>query len=213
MINYLFSQVKKDIGFSEIQKDYLLKSIKNGMNISFVASIPDNYERTDEQVDKYNACFSKIGISFDNIYFVDGRKTKEEARDNITNSDIVFLLGGSPDLQMKFINEYELNDSILSAKIVIGVSAGSMNQGDRVIYKDDFKDYILEDYKGLNLTDVNIYPHYDTSDQECLSEVEEVSGIHPIVCLPDESFIYIVNGNKEIVGEYYEFVSNQKKTK
>ena len=206
MINYLFSQVKKDTGFSEAQKKYLLKNINNSMNITFVASIPDNYERTDEQVNRFNTFFSKIGINFNNINFIDKRKTKEAAKKCVENSDIIFLLGGSPDLQMKFINEYELNELITNAKIVIGVSAGSMNQGSRVIYKDDFENYIIKDYKGLNLTDINIFPHYDIENIEMLNEVKQVSNIHPIICLPNESFVYIKNGKKEIIGKYYDTI-------
>ena len=204
MINYLFSQVKKDTGFSDTQKEYLLKNIKSGMNIVFVSSVPNNFERTDEQVDRYTNAFSKIGIVFNSIFSIDGRKTIEEAKRIIKNSDIVFLMGGSPELQMKFINEYELVESIQSAKIVIGVSAGSMNQGSRVVYKDDFDNYIIKDYPGLNLTNINIFPHYDTNNQECIDEVEEVSKINSIICLPNESFAYIENGNIEIIGKYYE---------
>ena len=204
MINYLFSQIKKDTGFSDIQKEYLLKNIKSGMSIVFVSSVPNNYERTDEQVDRYINIFSKIGIVFNSVFSLDGRNTMKEAKNIIKNSDIVFLMGGSPELQMKFINEYELVESIQSTKIVIGVSAGSMNQGNRIVYKDEFDNYILKDYKGLNLTNINIFPHYDTNNQECIDEVEEISKINSIICLPNESFVYIRNGNVEIIGNYYE---------
>ena len=213
MINYLFSQIKKDTGFSDIQKEYLLKNIKSGMNIVFVSSVPNNFERTDEQVDRYTNAFSKIGIVFNSIFSIDGRKTFEEAKNIIKNSDIVFLMGGSPELQMNFLNEYELVESIQSTKIVIGVSAGSMNQGSRIVYKDDFDNYILKDYKGLNLTNINIFPHYDTNNQECIDEVEEVSKINSIICLPNESFTYIENGNVEIIGKYYETDLDKKMQK
>ena len=213
MINYLFSQVKKDTGFSDTQKEYLLKNIKSGMNIVFVSSVPNNFERTDEQVDRYSNAFSKIGIVFNSIFSIDGRKTIEEAKNIIINSDIVFLMSGSPELQMNFLNEYELVESIQTAKIVIGVSAGSMNQGSRIVYKDDFDNYIIKDYKGLNLTNINIFPHYDMNNQECIDEVEEVSKINSIICLPNESFAYIENGNVEIIGKYYEIDLDKKMQK
>ena len=203
MINYLFSQVKKDTGFSEIQKEFLLKNIKNDMSITYISSVPDNHERTDDQVSRFNNCFSNIGITFSNTYYIDSRISKEDAKDYINNSDIVFLLGGSPDLQMKFINEYELNEVIANTNIVIGVSAGSMNQGERVVYKDDFENFIMKDYKGLGLTDSNIFPHYDENNIDCVNEVKEVKEINEIVCLPNESFIYIENGKTKILGKYY----------
>lgn len=203
MINYLFSQVKKDTGFSEIQKEFLLKNIKNDMSITYISSIPDNHERTDDQVSRFNNCFSNIGITFSNTYYIDSRISKEDAKDYINNSDIVFLLGGSPDLQMKFINEYELNEVIANANIVIGVSAGSMNQGERVVYKDDFENFVMKDYKGLGLTDSNIFPHYDENNIDCVNEVKEVKEINEILCLPNESFIYVENGKTKILGKYY----------
>ncbi len=209
MINYLFSQIKKNTGFSDIQKEYLLRNVKRGMNITFIASVPNNYERTDEQVDRYIRFFSNIGIVFNNVFSIDRRNTMEESKNNIKNSDIVFLMGGSPELQMQFINEYELNELIQSTKIIIGTSAGSMNQGNRVVYKDEFDNYIMKDYKGLNLTDINIFPHYDVNNQECIDEVEEVKNIHSIICLPNESFVYIENGNVKIIGKYYEVNSNK----
>lgn len=210
MINYLFSQIRKDTGFSDTQKEYLLKNIKSGMNIVFISSVPNNFERMDEQVDRYTNAFSKIGIDFNNILSIDGRNTMEEAKSIIKNSDIVFFMGGSPELQMNFLNEYELVESIQYTKIVVGVSAGSMNQGSRVVYKDDFDNYVIKDYKGLNLTNINIFPHYDINNQECLDEVEEVSKINSIICLPNESFIYIENGNVEIIGKCYEKILDKK---
>ena len=181
------------------------------MSIVFVSSVPNNYERTDEQVDRYTNTFSKIGIVFNSVFSLDGRNTMKEAKSIIKNSDIVFLMGGSPELQMKFINEYELVESIQSVKIVIGVSAGSMNQGSRVVYKDDFDNYVIKDYKGLNLTNINIFPHYDTNNQESIDEAEEIRKINSIICLPNESFIYIENGNVEIIGKSYETVLDKKK--
>ena len=210
MINYLFSQIRKDTGFSDTQKEYLLKNIKSGMNIVFISSVPNNFKRMDEQVDRYTNAFSKIGIDFNSILSIDGRNTMEEAKSIIKNSDIVFFMGGSPELQMNFLNEYELAESIQYTKIVVGVSAGSMNQGSRVVYKDDFDNYVIKDYKGLNLTNINIFPHYDINNQECLDEVEEVNKINSIICLPNESFIYIENGNVEIIGKCYEKILDKK---
>ena len=111
---------------------------------------------------------------------------------------------------MKLINEYGLNDLIKNTKTVIGVSAGSMNQGKRVVYKDDFENYVIKDYEGLGLTDINIFPHYELDHKEIVEEANEVSTISDILCLPNKSFIYIENDNMEVVGDYYE-LGNQKR--
>lgn len=67
------------------------------------------------------------------------------------------MLGGSPELQMKSINEYKLIDSIKKCKLVLGVSAGAMNQSNKVMYKDDFDNFIMKDYAGLCLVNINIF--------------------------------------------------------
>lgn len=213
MVNYLFSQIDKEKGFSEIQKEYVLKNIKSGMDIVFISSVPDNYERTDNQIVRYTKPFNDIGITFNNTYYIDSRISKDDAHKIISNSDIVFLMGGSPELQMKFINDYELNDVIKASSIVIGVSAGSMNQGSKVTYKDDFDNYIMKEYDGLGLTSTNIFPHYDPSNEEIVNEVKEVSEINSITCLPNESFIYIENGIEKVVGEHYIFNNKKKLSK
>ena len=198
MINYLFSQIKKEIGFNDKQKEYILKNIKSNMNIAYIASVPDNYER----IKRYTDYFNKIGINFKEIYSIDNRNISD-SKNIIKNSDIIFLMGGSPYLQMKFINENDLKDLICSSKIIMGVSAGAMNQGTRVVYKDDFEGNIIKDYEGLGLTDINIFPHYDLENEDIIDETKEVCKIHPILCLPNESFVYIENGNIDIVGQHY----------
>lgn len=202
MINYLFSNVNKEKGFSKNQKDYLLKNIDSTMTITFIPTIPDNYNKTDEKVNRYITYFKKIGITFNKTTFIDKRITKEKAKSYIENSDIVFLLGGDPNSQMNFITEYELTDLIKKSKIVIGVSAGSMNQGKRVIYQDEFENNIIRDYQGLSLTSTNIYPHYDKNNQVIMSEIKEIIKIHKLLALPNESFIYIKNKKQTIVGPY-----------
>lgn len=201
MVNYLFSKIIND---NSVQKEYLLKNIKSGMNITYISSVPDNHERTDEQVNKFTSYFNSIGINFNEVFYIDSRVSESEAHSSILKSDVVFLTGGSPELQMELINNYNLANDIKTRKIVIGVSAGAMNQGKRIVYKDDFDNFKNKDYVGLGLTNINIFPHFDESNQDIVDEVNEVSDIHEITCIPNESFVYVENGNKEILGDYYE---------
>lgn len=203
MINYLFSGINKQIGFNEIQSKYLKKDIKNNSNIVFISSIFDNYERSDEQYNRILSWFKNIDITFASSYVIDNRMEKDKAKKLINKSDIVYLLGGSPYLQMKSINEYELVDSIKNVDIVIGVSAGSMNQSKRVVYKDEYEDNQILDYSGLGLVDFNIYPHIDFNNIELLKESFEVSNYVPLVLLPNDSFIRIEKDNIEYIGEHY----------
>ena len=109
---------------------------------------------------------------------------------------------------MKSIIEYNLFNILRNRDgITIGTSAGAMNQTDRVIYKDDFKNYELVDYQGLGFIDLNIYPHFDIDNKEYMDEVFEVSKYTRIVGLPNESFIRIKDNDIDFVGKHY-FIEN-----
>lgn len=203
-INYLFSGLDKVNGFTKKQKEFLKKDIKNNMNIVFIASSFDNYERNDIKHKELVKLFNDINIKFNSIYLIDNRIDSNKSKELIKKSDIIFLMGGDPKKEMDSIIEYDLVSDIKTKKgIIIGVSAGSMNQITNVIYKDEIDNNILIKYKGLGFFDTNIYPHIDINNKEYLQEIFEVSKYGKILCLPNSSFIRIENNKVDIIGEYY----------
>ena len=102
MINYLFSAISND-GFNETQGKYLKKDIKNNLKIVFISSIADAHEKNDLKFNNFIESFEKIGITFNSSSLIDNRKKILEAKTLIDEADIVFLMGGSPILQMNFI--------------------------------------------------------------------------------------------------------------
>lgn len=204
MINYLFSSVDKEKGFTKEQAKYLKKDINNNLNICFIASIFSDSERNDIQLKRECNHFFDIDINFNNIYLIDDRVDKIEAKEMVKKSDIIFFLGGTPKLQMESILEYDLADEIRFKKIIIGVSAGAMNQTKRVLYLDDFDDYKLKDYYGLGFLDFSIYPHFDINNKAMINEVKTLNEMEKITLLPNESFVRIKNGKASIIGSYFE---------
>lgn len=203
-INYLFSGLDKVNGFTKKQKEFLKKDIKNNMNIVFIASSFDNYERNDIKHKELVKLFNDININFNSIYLIDNRIDSSKSKELIKKSDIIFLMGGDPKKEMDSIIEYDLVSDIKTKEgIIIGVSAGSMNQITNVIYKDEIDNNILIKYKGLGFFDTNIYPHVDINNKEYLQEIFEVSKYGKILCLPNSSFIRIENNKVDIIGEYY----------
>lgn len=203
-INYLFSGLDKVNGFTKKQKEFLKKDIKNNMNIVFIASLFDNYERNDIKHKELVKLFNDINIKFNSIYLIDNRIDSNKSKELIKKSDIIFLMGGDPKKEMDSIIEYDLVSDIKTKEgIIIGVSAGSMNQITNVIYKDEIDNNILIKYKGLGFFDTNIYPHIDINNKEYLQEIFEVSKYGKILCLPNSSFIRIENNKVDIIGEYY----------
>ena len=64
MINYLFSQIDKENGCNEKQKEYLSKDLEGKTSIAFIASLPEEYENSDERLISYIDRFKKSGFSF-----------------------------------------------------------------------------------------------------------------------------------------------------
>ena len=203
MINYLFSGIDKVNGFTKEQATSLKKDIKDNSIITFIASDFDNTEKTDTNKTQLIDAFNNIGINFKCEYLVDKRVSKDEAKELLNKSDIVFLMGGDTYKEMKSINEYDIKEDITNRKLILGVSAGSLNQSKNVVYLDEYQDYKLVKYEGLGLVDFNIYPHLDFKNIDFLKEVFTVSNDTPLIALPNESFIRCENGNIEYFGEHY----------
>ena len=211
-INYLFSDISKEQGFNEIQREYLKKDIKNNDTIVFIATTFDDYEKNDLYYNNLIKHFKNIDITFNKEYLIDNRVAKDLAKDYILKSNIIFLMGGDAKKQIDSVKEYDLFEILKSKEgIILGVSAGSMNQSSRVVYKNDYNNYVIEDYEGLGYIDINIYPHLDFNNIDYLKEVFEVSNYTKTVALPNDSFIRIENNNIDFVGEYYT-IQNSKIT-
>ena len=211
-INYLFSDISKEQGFNEIQREYLKKDIKNNDTIVFIATTFDDYEKNDLYYNNLIKHFKNIDITFNKAYLIDKRVAKDLAKDYILKSNIIFLMGGDAKKQIDSVKEYDLFEILKSKEgIILGVSAGSMNQSSRVVYKNDYNNSVIEDYEGLGYIDINIYPHLDFNNIDYLKEVFEVSNYTKTVALPNDSFIRIENNNIDFVGEYYT-IQNSKIT-
>lgn len=203
MINYLFSGIDKEKGFNKQQANYLKKDIKNNFNIVFISSLFNDHEKSNFYMNKTIKYFNDIEITFNNITLIDNKISKEKAKETINKTDIVYLMGGDTFSQMKSINEYDLKDSIKKVNIVIGVSAGSINQSKKVVFLDEFQNNKMIEYDGLELVDINIYPHLDWDNIDYLKECSEVSKKTPLVLLPNDSFVRIENKQIEYIGEHF----------
>lgn len=211
-INYLFSGISKEQGFNKVQRERLKKDIKNNDTIVFIATTFDDYEKNDLYYNNLIKHFKNIDITFNKAYLIDNRVDKDLAKDYILKSNIIFLMGGDAKKQIDSVKEYDLFETLKSKEgIILGVSAGSMNQSSRVVYKNDYNNYVIEDYEGLGYIDINIYPHLDFNNIDYLKEVFEVSNYTKTVALPNDSFIRIENNNIDFVGEYYT-IQNSKIT-
>lgn len=208
MTNILFSGIDKENGFNEEQSACLNESIKAQSAITFIASDFTNTVKSKDVSNKMVTFFEKIGVKFKCVNLIDVNISIKEAHEILKTSDVVFLMGGDPYLQMEGINKYGLKEYIKNIPLVIGVSAGSMNQSKRVVYEDE-NNKKLYDYEGLGLIDFNIYPHYDFKNIELLKESFRVSEVICLDCLPEDSFIKVNNGTIKYYGPHYKVNNNE----
>lgn len=199
MIKYLFSNIDKVNGFSELQSKYLSKDLRNCNNILFVPSDYDNEKYTIYK-DKIISWFDNIGISFKENHLV-------SLDDELNDYDVIFLMGGNPIKQIEIINKINLKNLINKAKVVIVVSAGAINLSNEAIYYNDYSEKI-EIYDGIGLTDINVYPHFDINNKEFLEEVKMVSKIKTLIALPNESFIKLDDEQIEFCGDCYKVAND-----
>lgn len=205
----MFSGINKEEGFTLSQTKELSRLVETGLSISFITSDFYDNEKNDLMVDKLIKFFKDISIRFNKINTIDCRTNKEESKEIVKNSDIVFLMGGDPKKEMSYINEYDLAKILLDRDgITIGVSAGSINMAKDVIYRDEDENKTMIRYKGIGLTDICIYPHLDFKNIDYLKEIFEVSKLQKITALLNESFIVIENNEVKYVNEHYDVDNN-----
>ena len=203
MIKYLFSNIDKANGFNEQQIKYLSKDLKICKSILFV---PGDYDK-----EKYIIYKDKIVNWFKNIEISFNESHLASFGNELKSYDVIFLMGGNPVNQIEIINNINLKSIINNASVVIGVSAGAINSSNEAIYYNDYNEKI-ENYKGLDLTNINVYPHFDINNNEFLKEVKMVSKIKSLIALPNDSFIRINNKSIELVGDCFK-VDKEKVTK
>ena len=182
--------------FVEVLKNNINKEDK----IIFFASDPDGFETTDMYSKLQFESFNKSGFNFKEYKVIDHRYTGN-LKEEIDNSDIVFLSGGLTPLEMKFFEEINLRELLKDYEgVIIGQSAGSINLADDVICTPE-GEYGVLTYKGLNKTNINIEPHFKLDNDN--KELLEITKKYPLYAICDGSFI-LDNGIETIVyGEGY----------
>lgn len=194
--------------------DTIKKYIKKYDNFLFVASVEDNPEITDLYANIAIKSF-EMTLPFKNYNILDGR-TSDKAEELIKNADLIYICGGHVPTQNKFFNNINLRKLIRNTDaFIIGASAGSMNMAECVYappeYEEEVNDKYQRLYKGLGLTNINIFPHYDEIKDEILANKHIIKDL----VLPDsyDRDIYVLNNgsyiliddNEYIFGETYLF--------
>lgn len=159
-------------------------------SLVFISAWPENSARNDDDSDGMHEMFAELGMAFDDHRVIDRRTSAADAVRLVREADCVFLMGGDAALQMALIRDLGLVAELRASRaVLLGVSAGSMNMGRYVADVWETKELC----EGIGLTNITVKGHY-VEDAWFVPTLKELSMIHPIVAMEDESAIFIQGG-------------------
>lgn len=195
------NRIAKNFGNQNHILDNIKKYVKKYDNFLFVASNENNNEETDIYA---NVTFESFNLTlpFKNYNILDSRN-EDKIEELLENADLIFLCGGHVPTQNSFFNNINLREKIRNTEaLIIGGSAGAMNMADIVYCPPEIEGEAMDPnfkkiYKGLGLTSINIFPHYDEIKDDL------VDGIHVLneIIIPDsyKYDIYALNNGSYIL--------------
>lgn len=183
--------------------DDIAKVLKEELTVRdslvFISTWPDNYSQNDEDSDGMHNMFAERNMPFAKHSVIDNRTESEEAVRLIREASCIFLMGGNATLQFDLMSRKGILDEVRkSSAVILGVSAGSMNMGTKVV--DIYES--LTPYEGLGFADLTIKAHYPL-EEDLLQAVKQISKELPVCLMTDESAIFIKENSISLIGEIY----------
>lgn len=215
---YLLSGPDKYKGYCDALKADISKEIKYIKYLVGIAANPNKHEKNDKMFFGDGVCsgivnmLKSCGIKISETALLDDRTDTQTAKSIIEKADVVYLLGGDPMSQYSFIESLGCLNLLKEFDgIVFGISAGSMNCANNVLFfSEDGSNNIIK-YAGLGISPIYIYPHFSVDNESLISQLKQLSKDSEIFALPNDSYIKITDNKTEIVGKCYLF-SNEKFT-
>ena len=200
------------------QHNGLLDSLKSiwpqNANVLIICADPNDYDKNDSVCDCLKKSFPMSGLSVSSIDKCDDRNPN--AVDHLESIDVLVLTGGHVPTQNKFLEQLRLRERLRDYNgTIVAWSAGSMNSADIVYAGPELEGEAIDPlYKrwitGLGLTDINIFPHFQSLKDNYLDGLRLIEDItfadslgHEIIALNDGSYIMIGDGKSTLYGEAY----------
>ncbi len=189
---------------------------KEPATVMAIASDPDDREMNEGMAEHYTTMFAGSGLPVKTLHVVDGDHAG--CLDGwLDDCQVLILSGGHVPTENRFFTKLGLREKLKSYDgIVIGISAGTMNSADCVYAQPELAgesvDPAYERFlTGLNLTKLNVLPHYEVTKDEILDGKRLFEDItcpdsfgRTFYALEDGSYVY-GDGTKELIcGKAYE---------
>jgi len=209
-----------------IQHNELLDNLKSiwiqNAKVLIISADPGDYQRNDSIYACFKEAFPMSGLSISSIDTCDDRNLN--AVDDLASIDVLVLAGGHVPTQNRFMKQLRLRERLLDFDgIVVALSAGSMNCADLVYAGPELEgeavDPLFERWiTGLGITDINIFPHFQSLRDETLDGLRLIEDItfadsvgHEILALNDGSYLMIDDGQTTLYGEAYMIKDGQQR--
>ncbi len=179
---------------------------------------PDNLDDYSNNLLKFNlGCesFKLSGFTQLNFTLINQDNIKNIDK-LIQNSEIIIFDGGSLPIQNDYLEKYHIASLLRNfTGLIIGQSAGSMNMATNVYVcpeteEEAYDETFIRWRQGLNLTDINLLPHYNKYHNHLLGNKHMIDDIvlvdninNRIIFLNDGAYLRIKNGKTTIYGECY----------
>lgn len=221
MINYLTSdpgtgyiEGKEGLNDANLFIQNLKRHLCNNANILIISSDPYDKKMNEGNVTFVSEEFPKSGFTLNRVDICDD--SHRDLVKHICDYDLVLLAGGHVPTESKFFKEINLYDEIRKYDgIVMGISAGTMNQAETVYAIPELEGESLDpNYErfipGLGLTHINIIPHFQWLKTVTLDGVNMIEDIaysdskgKEFYGVVDGAYVLIENGVHTLYGEGY----------
>lgn len=181
----------------------------------YITADPDEFQRNDQIREDLAGIFNRHGMSVGCFDVLDDRWESITAEE-LASYQVLVLGGGHVPTQNAFFQRIHLREKLRAYPgMIIGISAGTMNSADVVYAQPELPGESVDPnyvkfLLGLNLTRVNILPHYQMVKEFELDGRRLFEDItygdswgQTFLALPDGSYLLLEAGRALIYGEAY----------
>ena len=221
MVVFLTSSPTGELGHSLNHLDHqnqfadnLKKYLKPDSLCCLISAYPDHYKENYSMCYYFHSVFLQEDFSVQCFHLIDQRY-QDFDRHTLQQYDVIILAGGHVPTQNSFFKKIQLREKIADFQgLIIVISSGSMNSADLVYCQPEEEGESVDPHfqrwiPGLNLTNINIIPHYQMVKDRYLDGVRLYEDItypdsinHRFIVLVDGSYILIDNSTY-VYGESY----------
>ena len=169
MTRYYCSGFDINNAFGHGLGDMFLSELKDTKSIVYIPGGADKMQKVKEKyVPLFTEHFKKVGIQFSKRTIINPEINSEDAQKAVREASFVMLMGGDPFKQKEMCSQLGLLEELKKYDgIMLGFSAGAMLMSKHIIItpcSEEYPEFHIED--GLNLDDISIYPHNNTSQED-----------------------------------------------